>query len=287
MSKSRSRKRSGQPAASTRASTSTKRRAAATLVVCLALAGAAAALWAPPRGRPPAAPPATAQQPTPTPLALAKEYVYAGGRLVATEEPTAAGPAPAALEAVAVAASSVSLTWEPPATGAVTHYIVERAAGASGPFTRLTPDAAGASFTDSAVSPDTAYLYRVRAVFSDGTTSGYGDPDLATAVAFSTPAPAPGVRIRAAHLNELRRAVQAVRALAGLAPAAWSYPDPVPEPAAQRRKVYLEDVAELRSRLDEALAVLGAVEPYPQEPPLGRGAAVKAAHFEQIKERVR
>jgi len=93
--------------------------------------------------------------------------------------------------------------------------------------------------------------------------------------------------IKAAHLVELRRAVNAVRNLAGWADAGWTYPDPVSTLSSQRRKIYLEDVTELRSRLGEALSALGLAEPYPANPPLVRGAAVRAAHFEQIRERVR
>jgi hypothetical protein len=90
------------------------------------------------------------------------------------------------------------------------------------------------------------------------------------------------------HLTELRRAVNAVRALAGgLAPASWTYPDPVSTPLEQRRPIYLEDVQELRDRLDDALGPLNRLSAYPTDPPLARGAVVYAAHFEQIRARVK
>jgi hypothetical protein len=110
---------------------------------------------------------------------------------------------------------------------------------------------------------------------------------LATAVAF-TDSPLQGVTIKAAHLTELRKAVNAVRALAGKGAATWTYADPVSTPASQRRAVYLEDVTDLRAMLDEATGQLGLpTGGYPTSPPLARGAVVNAQHFEQIRQRVR
>ena len=124
------------------------------------------------------------------PLQLSKEYVYVGGRLVATEEPTnaatptptPAGPPPTNLVATAVSASNVSLTWTPPA-GNVVGYVVERKS-ASG-SQELTTGSANASFNDTTPSAgDNAYLYRVKAVYASG-TSDYGNADLATTVVFT------------------------------------------------------------------------------------------------------
>jgi hypothetical protein len=221
-------------------------------------------------------------------LPLSKEYVYAGGRLVATEEPTAtptpapAGPPPTNLVATAISASGISLTWIAP-VGNVIGYVVERR-GAAG--TQETPTGStSASFNDATPPGDFAYLYRVKAVYAGG-TSDYGNADLATTVMF-TDAQLQGVTIKAAHLTELRRAVNAVRALAGKGAAAWTYPDPVSTPASQRRAVYLEDVTELRAMLDEATGALGLATGYPASPTLARGAVVNAQHFEQIRARVR
>jgi hypothetical protein len=230
-------------------------------------------------------------QATPTPLPLAKEYVYAGGRLVATEEPmpaatprpTPAGPPPTNLIATASSASSVSLTWTAPGAG-VLSYVVERK-DASG-TQEISTGSASASFNDSTTPGDYAYLYRVKAVYAGG-TSLYSNQDLATTVVF-TDNSLQGVTIMATHLIELRRAVAAVRALVPtLGVATWTYPNPVSSPASQRRTVYLEDVTDLRVRLDEALTPLNLWSPYPAEPPLTRGGKVYADHFEQIRSRVR
>lgn len=239
-------------------------------------------------------------------LPLAKEYVYAGGRLVATEEPTPtpaptpAGPPPtnlvATLSAVSGAAATVHVSWTPP-SGNVTGYVVERA-GASGQFAPVgqpvvAPDT---SFSDAGASEGAAYLYRVKAVYAGG-ASPYSNSDLATAVAFTNdpiigaadPQNRPATVIKAEHLVELRRAVGAVRALAGgLAPASWSYPDPVSSPPSQRRPVYLEDVQELRDRLGEALPALGLSAPSYVDPTLVRRVTkVKKEHFQQLRDAVK
>ena len=194
------------------------------------------------------------------PPQLSKEYVYAGGRLVATEEPTPAatptptpaGPSPTNLVATATSASSVSLAWTPP-EGSVVGYVVERR-GAAG--SQETPTGStSASFNDTTPPGDYAYLYRVKAVYAGG-TSDYGNADLATTVIFQDAQLQGGV-IQAVHLTELRRAV------------------------------YLEDVTDLRARLDEATGPLGLTTGYPASPPLARGAVVSAQHFEQIRARVR
>lgn len=91
----------------------------------------------------------------------------------------------------------------------------------------------------------------------------------------------------ARHLTEMRTAVNAVRILSGIGQASWTYPDPVSIPVEQRRKIYLEDVTELRARLDEALNILNMYQPYPANPLLARHEPVRAAHFTQIRDRVK
>jgi hypothetical protein len=238
-----------------------------------------------------------------TPLPLSKEYVYAGGRLVATEEltpaatptPTPAGQPPTNFVALFdPAAGGVTLTWTRP-VGAVTGYEVERRHGL-GPtdFTPITVVGNVETFTDQTGENGASYVYRVRAVFAGG-YSDYSGYDLATAVAFSDdPLQPQATVIKAAHLTQLRRAVLAVRTLAGKGAPTWTHPDPVSSPASARRAIYLEDVTELRSQLDEALArldqALGVqvfLKPYPANPPLVQYGRVYADHFEQIRSRVR
>jgi hypothetical protein len=270
-----------------------KYAAAALCILALLACSAAATRFDPVRRavglRPLVATPAQGNSAPP----LAKEYIYSGGRLVATEEPpltpspTPSGPPPTNLVATATSASSVSLTWVAP-SGAV-GYVVERRSGLNAQPVETSTGSTSPFFNDTTLPMgDFAYLYRVKAVYGSG-YSDYGNTDLATTVLFTDDPLQPTVtHIKAVHLTELRRAVNAVRALAGgLAPASWTYPDPVSTPLEQRRKIYLEDVQELRARLDDALGPLNRLSAYPSDPSLARGAIVYAAHFEQIRARIK
>jgi Ig-like domain from next to BRCA1 gene len=193
--------------------------------------------------------------------------------------------------------ATVTVTWSAPSSGTPTSYVVERA-GLAGQFQQVGQPVAAptTNFSDTTASEGAAYLYRVKAVFSGGGTSDYSNTDLATAVAFSDdpligagdPQGRPATVIKAAHLNELRRAVSAVHALAGLgAVTTWTYPNPVSSPPEQRRGIYLDDVQNLRDRLGEALAALGISAPAYRDPVLARGMAVKKEHFQQLRDAVK
>lgn len=273
----------------------------APLVFCILAAGAASLRWQPVR-RAVGLAPLVEPQASPTPLTLAKEYIYAGGRLVATEEPAPpTGPPPTNLVATANSATSVAVTWTAPA-GSVSGYVVERAQSKDGPYVQIgTTPASQTSFADAAPtnsqppSADTAYLYHVRATYAGGGYSDYSNNDLATTVIFSddplvgsndTHPPAATV-IRATHLTELRRAVRAVHILAGLGDVtSWSYPDPVSDPPSARRPIYLADVKDLRDKLDEALPALGRTPPT-YAPLTQYLTKVSKDHFQQLRDAVK
>lgn len=288
MPKKSTRKSSRQPAARGRRLWPT-RSAAAALVACVALVGAAAALWAP-LGLGPAPPPPPAPAPQQANLALSKEYIYSGGRLVATEEP-AAGPPPSNLVATTKSPVRVDLSWTPPASGAVTGYIVERAQSKDGPFTRLTPDPTAASFVDAPPFADAAYLYRVRAVFASGASSDYGNVDIATTFAFAddplirvgNPQGLPPTKVKAVHLTDLRRAVDAVRSLVpSMGAGAWKGNPP----PAINGSILAAHFKELRDQLNPALAALG-IPQLPEDSTLGVGKAVKATHIQDVRDKVK
>ena len=275
-------------------------RVSAVLAACLLLLGAAfaATRYAPVRR-------AVGLAPLPDPVAqgqgeppLAKEYIYVGGRLVATEEPgaqptptpTPTGSAPnnlvALLTSVNGASASVGVSWSPPSSGGqVASYIVERQA-AGGSFEPVgSPVLAPAtSFNDAGALEGAAYLYRVKAVFTAGGSSAYSNTDLATAIVFTDdPLAGPATPVYARHLTELRRAVSAVHLLAGQgAVNSWTYPDPA------GRVIRLEDVSDLRDRLGEALPPLGMTPPSYVDPTLTRYVTrVKKEHFQQLRDAVK
>lgn len=193
---------------------------------------------------------------------------------------------------MALSASAVRVTWDAPAGGAESYIIERRKDLASDPD--LIPTGSNlTTFDDTPPNAgDFAYLYRVKAVHAGG-PSAYSAYDLATTVTFTDENLQRAV-IKAEHLTQLRRAVHAVRTLAGKGAPTWSYPDPISEPASGRRAAYLADVTDLRSQVDEALQALDLalgvqlfLQPYPLNPPLDEHGTVYAAHFEQIRKRVR
>jgi hypothetical protein len=279
---------------------------AAPLLLCIVAAGAASLRWQPVRravGLAPLSEPLPAQA-TPTPLALSKEYVYAGGRLVATEEPTPlpSGPPPTNLVATSSIPSSgplaVKLTWWAPSGTTPTGYVVERAQTRDSTglqFTPLTPTVTNPPMSDSPYldqSPPagTVCVYRVRATYS-GAGDAYSNMDVATTVGYTGDDPLIGANhqpgqhastISALNLTELQGVVDKVRALAGMSSAAWKN-DPVPLSGGQILAAHFQ---ELRDNLNPALAALGIAQ-MPPDSTLGQGKPVMAAHIQDVREKVR
>jgi hypothetical protein len=225
-----------------------------------------------------------------------KEYIYAGGRLVATEEPsTGCGTAPSVpgtLTATATSSTSVSLSW-PASTGTVDHYEVERRSNIASPYVtvifNIPPASPTVNATDNnSLIADTAYIYRVRA-FADNSAncpSPYSVIDLATTTVFAEVVVA-GVTIKALHLTELRTAVNAVRTTAGLATFDWGgQPTPTEIPISGGR-ILRDQVKKLRDNLNPARAALGLPpQPYTNDP-LNVGDTVYAVHIQQLRDGVK
>lgn len=98
-----------------------------------------------------------------------------------------------------------------------------------------------------------AYAYRIRAIDSRGVASAWSNYDLASATTFTddpTATSNPKTPIRGLHIAEVRRAIDAVRALAGLAPAWSSY-------ANATGAIRATDMTDMRTALDEARSFLG------------------------------
>lgn len=269
-----------------------KKASAALLVLCVVAVGWAAVSWQPVRravGLAPLYEPSA--QATPTPLSLSKEYVYAGGRLVATEEPGPAGPPPANLVATATTATRVELTWAAPSSGSVTAYVIESASKDT-PFHQIGTAAAGQlSFVDQPAIAGQSFLYRVKATFATGGSSGYSNNDLATTVIFSGDDPLIGANdpqgrtastVRAANLTELRTAIVAVRELAGIGAGTWKN-DPAP---LSNGAILKDHFLELRTNLNPALAALGLTT-LPDDSTLAAGLPVRAAHIQNVRDKVK
>lgn len=218
--------------------------------------------------------------PLPPPNSPSKEYIYAGGRLIATEEPNPM-VAPTNLIADTFSGSQIDLTWT--AAPGAHHYQVERAPNLGGTFTVLNSNVATTSYTDSTVTSVNAYLYRVRTADAIGNLSSPSGIDVATAITFTdNPLTAGTTLIKAQHVTELRQAVNAVRAAANLTAATWTDPTLT----AGTTTIMAVHVTELRSNLDAALTALGISTSAYTDPSL-TGILIKKVHVDEVRQRVK
>jgi hypothetical protein len=155
---------------------------------------------------------------------------------------------PPRLRATAATSTSVMLTWVP--TSGVDHYEIQRGSSIGSFATIATSPSA--SFSDTTASEGNVYLYRVQGVSPSSMPSGYSNLDLATTFVFTDPTLVPGsTPIRAAHVIEMRNAVNAVRVAAALGAATWTDPD------LTGIAVQATHFTQLRDALDAARSALG------------------------------
>ena len=225
-----------------------------------------------------------APPPLPPPSSPSKEYIYVGGRLIATEEPGSGSglPAPANLVATTetnLNPSRVQISWT--ATPGADHYEVERTTNIATSYTPINTNVTNTSFIDNTVTSVTAYLYRVRAVSSGGAFSPFSNIDLATAISFEDDTLTAGsTLIRASHVNQLRQAVNAVRATANQSAASWAEAI-----TAGSTLVRASHIQELRTNLDAARSTLTL--PACSYTSIAVGDQIQKVHFEQLRQCVK
>jgi hypothetical protein len=224
--------------------------------------------------------------PMPPPSNPSKEYIYAGGKLVATEEPNVAGSltTPTGLIAATLSGSQIDITWS--AASGADHYEVERRPNIDAPWTAVSTNVVTPNYSDTTVSSINAYLYRVRAVDLVGNVSSYSNVDVSTAITFTDdPLVVNSTVIKSDHIMQLRQAVTAVRATAKLLPFSWT--DNLA--SLSGIKVKTQHLEELRTALDDALTVLGLpLSSYSDSGPTGlTGVPIKKVHIDELRQRVK
>lgn len=215
--------------------------------------------------------------PIPPPNNPSKEYIYAGGRLIATEEPNPM-VAPSNLIADTFSGTRIDLTWT--AAPNAHHYQVERASNFGGTFTVLNSNVSGTSFSDNTVGAVNAYLYRVRTSDAVGNLSPPGNLDVAAAVTFTdNPLTTGTTVVKAQHIIELRQAVNAIRATANLSGVTWT------DSTLTSVVIKAVHVEEMRAGLNQALTAMGLTVTSYTDPSLA-SVAIKKVHIDELRQRV-
>jgi hypothetical protein len=180
-------------------------------------------------------------------------------------------PTPVNVTASATSPSTVNITWNPSA--GATQYEVVRASAGSGYATRTTT--AASSFGDSSLTPGATYVYKVRALDSSSRASQLSAPDAATTILFTDdPVIAGATAIKNVHLTEMRAAVNAVRAAAGLGAAGFT----------SSPTILAVQFQELRNALAPARSALGLTSlAYTDETLTPALTIVKAAHLQELR----
>jgi hypothetical protein len=139
------------------------------------------------------------------------------------------------------------------------------------------------SLTDSSAVASTAYLYKVTATGSGGTSTD-SNKDLATTVIFTdSTLTAQSTLIKTVHITELRTAVTAVCTLAANpSPCSTSFTDA--SLTAHVTQVKRLHVTELRAKLDAARSTLGLSALSYTDPTItATTTVIKAAHFTDLR----
>jgi hypothetical protein len=134
--------------------------------------------------------------------------------------PLAVLDAPTNVSATATSTSTVHVTWNA-VVDAVGYEIYRRAPGGK---LNILASSTDTTFTNRSTIGEQAFLYRLKAFAGGPASSQHSEGDIATTIVFSdNPVVPRATRIRA-HVLELRSAVDAVRMLAGIAPAPYTTP---------------------------------------------------------------
>lgn len=183
---------------------------------------------------------------------------------------------PTGLVATQTSETVITVTWTAP-TGGADYYEVSRTETYGGSYSVISSNWVPTSFSDSTGTQGHTYIYRARAN-RGGIWSGYSNIDPASRFTdflitqYSTTA-------KAAHVTELRTAIDVRRAIALLGSANWT-PTISPGVTIQRG-----DIQQLRDRLDDAMGA-GSYTDQPLTSYQPGAILIKKEHIQQLRNRV-
>jgi uncharacterized repeat protein (TIGR01451 family) len=216
------------------------------------------------------------------PANVVNSVTVSGGGQIYTANDTASDPTtvlgtPASLVATAISTSQVTMSWG--GVSAATEYQVWRSTNHEAFVVVGLPTTT--NFLDGSLTAGTTYLYQVRAA-DDSNVGPASNTDPATTILFTDDPVITGTTIiKAAHVTELRTAVNAVRVAAGLAPAMFT------DVISAGVVVKALHINELRSNLDTARSTLGLPAIVYSNPTLAAGSDIRADDIREIRSGVK
>ena len=198
-------------------------------------------------------------------------------------DPTAINPSglggPTNLVATAISATQVTVTWN--ALPSAVKYQLYRS-DHHGSFQPLGLPVMATTVGDSFVAPNTTYVYMVVAIDGSNNIIAASNIDIATTTIFTDdPVVALSTAIKAVHVTELRTAVNAVAAAAGMSPFTFT------DSSLSGVLVKAGHIAELRSVLNAARSAIGVPVIAFTDPGLGAGTVAKAVHVQDLRSGVK
>lgn len=216
-----------------------------------------------------------AQTPSHAPMVV-DVIVSAGLDSSSAKKFTYALSAPQNFIAAAVTTTSVMSSWSSVA-GATQYEVQRRQPDLSWLAVGTTTDL---SFTESSLAPVTSYFYRVRALDASAYASSPSPSDFATTAAFAGQAIVPGMSIQAVHINDLRAAINALRAAAGMSAASFG------ETVSEGTTIRAQHFTELRTAVAQARAAIAASSVVFTDSSL-TSLPVKAIHMQELMDAVK
>jgi uncharacterized repeat protein (TIGR01451 family) len=198
-------------------------------------------------------------------------------------DPTTINPggliAPTNLVSTATSPTQVTVTWDPVA--AAVRYQLYRS-DHHGAFEPIGASVSTTNTIDSTAVANTTYLYAVAAIDASSLVSPPSNTDIATTIIFTDdPAVAQSTAIKAVHLTELRTAVNALAAAAGMEPFTFT------DSSLSGVVVKAIHFAELQDDLNTARTWLGLPAIAFTDPALTAGNVVKAVDVQELRSGVK
>lgn len=191
---------------------------------------------------------------------------------------------PTLIDAHGISSSQVLVTWTFSGESDSTFVIDRYTPGAGWQLAVGNSPVGSTSYQDNNRPPNTASLYRVRAVKS-GVASDPSIADVAVTMLFADdPAIAGTTRVSALHVGQLRAAVDAVRSLANLPPGQYS--DPGVLAGVPIRRQHIEDLRTALAQAREQLQNLGLPAMTYSET-LTSATPIRATHVNELRGGVR